>query len=406
MTDTRSGIWAKARNRRLFAVTETTFGTQAKPSATDAFKAMSGGIETHVPNRIVRADNRASRSREGYIQGNTPPVPWSFDGYIVPSGTAGTPPDIHALLMAVMGTDSYTNTPATSDVYALTDTCQNRGSLSLYEAYPACSPTAKDCIMLRSLFGAVANTLGISGSGAEPPTISIGGVGATFVLTGRTDVNDAAPGSQTDVDVTNALQTPAGSLIAFYEEADGSTLVDDNTGAGHQVTAVSSNNITLADSTAAGVADNDIVAPWCPTETTVGDPIPGTQATMTVEGASVSPISYEFNLDNGDQAHDNEAGQSVMTGYHDGIRTLSGQFTFRAKASDVAIITRREGYANQTISLVLGSTAGSILTIAAEVELRFASPERGPDDTVVFACPFEGEATSLNAKDEFKLTFT
>jgi hypothetical protein len=70
------------------------------------------------------------------------------------------------------------------------------------------------------------------------------------------------------------------------------------------------------------------------------------------------------------------------------------------------VITRRESFTNTTLSLVLGSTAGSILTIAAEVELGFVSEERAAEDTVIFVVPFKGIATSANAKDEFKLTFT
>lgn len=405
MADNRAGQWALGRNRRLFAVTETTFGTQVKPTATEAFKALSGAIETHVPNRIERMDNRASRSLEAQITGNIPPVAWSYEGYLIPSGTAGTPPDVHALLLAALGTDSYTNTPATSDEYALTDTCQNRGSLSLYEAYPGCSATAKDCIMTEALFGAIVQTMTIKGSGGEPPTISFGGVGAKYAMTGRSAVNDTPPLAATFT-VDDGNQFMVGSIVAFYEEADGTTLVDDNTGVGYKVTAVSGNDVTIEGVPDAGVADNDIVAPWSPTETTVGTPIPGVYGSCTVEGVSVSPLAWEATMDNADQPHENEAFQQNMTGYHDGNRRVTGTFNFRAKASDVDVITRRELFANTTISIVCGTTAGSICTVAIECELGFASAEKAAEDTVIFNAPFKGIATSANAKDELTLTFS
>jgi len=408
MADNRSGIWSKARDRRIFAVTETTFGTQVKPSATDALRMLSGAIESPGDHRIERDDNRPSRSLEAQITGPIPPVAWSYEGYVIPSGTAGTPPDVHALLMAAMGTDSYTNTPATSDAYALTDTAQNRGSLSLYEFYPAGGSAAKDGVHMESLFGAIVSTMSISGSGGEPPKITFGGVGATHVLTGRDDVNDATPSGAT-ITVTNGKQFRVGSVVAFYETADGTTLVDDNAAAGFKVTAVSGNDITLENSltgSPGSVADNDIIAPWAPTETVVGTPIPGINGGLTVEGVTVSPLAYEVNLDNGDQPHDNEAFQSVMTGYHEAKRRVAGQFTYRCKASDTKVLTQRADYGNITLSLVLGTTAGSILTIAIEAEMGFASIEKAEEDTAICVCPYKGIATSANAKDELALTFT
>lgn len=407
MADNRASQRGESRRRRLFAATETTYGTQVKPVATDAFKMLSGAIESHVPNRIERDDNRPSRSLEAQITGNIPPVAWSYEGYVIPSGTAGTPPDIHKLLLAALGTDSYTNTPATSDVYELTDTCLNRGSLSLYEAYASCDPTAKDCIFMETLLGAIVSTMSIKGSSGEPPTISLGGVGATYILTGRTDINDGSPDATTTV--TNSRQCPVGSLIAVYEEADGTTLVSDNSGVGIQVTAANFTTHLLTldfDISGDSAADNDIIAPWCPTETTAGTPIPGSTGSLTIEGTTVDLLSYEVNLDNGDTPEVDEAFSQVMSGYYEGKRRVTGQVTFRAKASDMAVLARREAFANQTISIVLGETAGSILTVAIECELGFASIEKAAEAACICVAPFKGVATSANAADELKLTFT
>lgn len=404
MADNQSGIWAKARDRRLFAVTETTYGTRANPSATDAFRALTGIISSPQPNRVDRDDNRPSRSREALILGNTPPGAWSYEGYLIPSGSNGTPPDVHALLIACLGVDSYANTGSTKDVYALTDTAQNRASVSLYEAYPAGGATDKHNVMMQSLFGAVVSAMTIKGGGGDPPTIAFSGVGASYRLTGRTTVNDATPtGSTITVSDPNAMQV--GSLVAFLEAADGTTLVTDNSGTGFPVTAISGNDVTF-DSSPVGLADGDIIAPWCPTETTAGTPISGTQTTMTVEGVSVSPIAWELTLENNDVPHDTEAGQSEMTGYHENKRDLSGQFTIRAKASDVDVLTRRKDIGNTTIQIVLGpGNTGASLQIDMEVQLQVSDIEAAPDDTVIMVLPIKGIATAANAKDELTLTF-
>jgi len=404
MADNRSGSWGKARDRRLFACTETTFGTQVKPAASDAVRMLTGAIESPADHRIERDDNRPSRSLEAQITGAIPPVPWSFEGYLIPSGIAGTPPDVHALLLAAMGTDSYTNNEGTSDVYELTDTAQNRGSLSLYECYVAGISTEKDCAHSEALLGAIVSTMSIKGSGGEPPKVSFSGVGAKHVLTARDSVNDATP-TGTTITVTNGEQFQVGSLIMFLEAADGTTLVDDNSGAGHKVTAISGNDITVADAVA-GLANGDIIAPWTPTETVTGAALGGTVGSMTVEGVSVSPLAYEITLDNGDQPHENEAFQSVMTGFHESKRRLTGQFTFRAKASDMRVLTQRSHYGNISVAIVIGTAGVSILTINIEAEMGFASLEKSEEDTVICVAPFKGIATSANAADELKLTFS
>lgn len=407
MADNRAGIHSKPRNRRLYAVTETTFGTQVKPAATDAFRAVTGAIESPSDHRIERDDNRPSRSLEAQITGSIPPVPWSYECYVIPSGTAGTPPDVHALLLAALGTDSYTNTPATSDAYALTDTALNRGSLSLYEMYPAGNSGDSDCVHTEALFGAIVSTLSISGNAGEPPRITFGGVGSQYAFTGRTACN-GDPGGGTSLVVDNGNMLMPGSIVAFYEEADGTTLVDDGTSNnGVIISAVSGNTATAAETIAAGVDDNDIVAPFSIGETVAGNALPGIQGSMTVEGTSVSALGFEVNLDNGDAPHESEAFRTwAMSGYYEGKRRVTGQFTYKAKASDLSVLAQRSQYGNITIALALGTTAGSILTVAVEAEMSFASIEKPDDNVCVCTCPFKGVATSANAKDELKLTWT
>ena len=407
MADNRALIHSKMRNRRLFAVTESTFGTQVKPTATDAFRALTGAIESPADHRIERDDNRPSRSLEAQITGSIPPVAWSYECYVIPSGTAGTPPDVHPLLLAALGTDSYTNTGSTSDEYALTDTALNRGSVCLYEMYPAGNSTDNDCVHSEALLGAIVSSMSISGNAGEPPRITFGGVGSQYILTARDDVNDGTPADDAVVTVTNSEQVQAGSLIMFLEAADGTTKVYDNT-VGVQVSSISGNDVTVdVDLTGSGIADNDIVAPWSPTETVAGTPIPGIQGSLTVEGVSVSPLAYEVNLDNGDAPHESEAFRTwAMSGYYEGKRRVTGQFTFKCRAQDLKNLTQRSQYGNITLALVLGTTAGSILTIAVEAEMTFASIEKPDDNVAICTCPFKGIATSANGKDELKLTFT
>jgi len=108
---------ALGRTQRGYAVTEGTPGTQEKPAGTDAVRALSLGRDPQQ-ERKDRDDWRQTRSRLERITGKAS-IAWDMESYLMPSGAAGTPPDIHPFLKAAMG--AYTNTPSTSDVYTLSD---------------------------------------------------------------------------------------------------------------------------------------------------------------------------------------------------------------------------------------------------------------------------------------------
>jgi len=404
MADNRSGQWAVERNRRVFVVAETTYGTAVKPTSTDMIATKTGGgISDPVPNRVERDDSHISRSLEANISGSTPPIPWTFEGYLIPSGTAGTPPDVHLLLLAAMGISTYTNTGSTSDQYLLSDVAKDLGSLSIYEGYPAGIAAAEDYLMMKSLHGAFVDTMTIKGSGGDPPAITFAGRGARHVLTARDTINGAPSGAT--VTASNVENFEVDSLVAFYEAADGTTEVDSNSSTGWSVSSISGSVLTLEGSPS-GHATTDIIAPWGPTVILVGDPIPGVQATVAVGGVSAAPLEYEVTLDNGNQAHDNEVGQQVTTGYHEGKRRVTGFIKFRALSSDMKILTGRRLFANRTIVLTLGTAGGSICTITVEAELGFADIERSEEETVIVNLPFKGVATGSTLKNELVILFT
>ena len=106
------------RNQRFFAKEEVTYGVYLKPAATDAIKVLSTAMEFGQA-RDPRTDTRQTRSVLEQITGKKT-VPWSVEKHLIPSGTAGTPPDDHEMLLnAIGGAVGYTNTPATSDAYRL-----------------------------------------------------------------------------------------------------------------------------------------------------------------------------------------------------------------------------------------------------------------------------------------------
>lgn len=405
MADTLLNIPGLNRRRRVFFVTETTYNTMVKMSATDAAKIRSGMINTHKPNRIDVEENRSSRSIENRYTANTPPTPWEFEFDVRPSGTAGTPADIHPVLKAAFGT--YTNTPATSDAYTLSDTVQGLDSLSIHDFVEAGSNSDRHGHQLETLSGALVEELTISGNGTEAPKIRASGLGAQYALTGRSDINDAAPASQTDFDVTNGNKFAVNSIIAIYEEADGTTLVDDNSTAGHKVTAISSNNLTVADALSAGVADNDIVVPWAPSESVAGQPIDPSLGSLTFDGLAIYPIEWSFTLKNNLKLYEDQAFERYATGFHEGFREVTGSIKYRMKSGTLfEALSQRTDYGNITITVVMGSAAGYKATLVFKGEIDFDNFDRSVDETVIANVPLRGLASSANAKDELALTFS
>lgn len=211
---------ALSRERKVYLETESTFGTRTFPAGTDAAKVLAGtSFGNPAIERHDRADNRTTRSQLERITGKQGPHEFTIEADIIPSGTAGTPPDLHEAYKAAMG--AYNNTPGTSDAYTLSDTQGAHGSLTITEQTSA--------VHAESIAGAVIQSMALKGGGTEPPTVTFAGQAADHVTTGVGDLKTALSGSETQFVLDPHDVVEVGSLIKIGDS--------DNSGDGHQVTA-------------------------------------------------------------------------------------------------------------------------------------------------------------------------
>ena len=379
--------FALARQRRFFVTAETTIGTFVKPAATDAVKALKANIG-FTPSRKDRADSRQSRSVLARITGKTS-VPFSIEKYLLPSGTAGTPPDDHLLLYAAIG--AYTNTPATSDVYTLT-AGQTIRTVSLIDEYSS--------RLMDMGSGAHVESFKITATGGDEPKLSYEGwcMGHAHTGTALTEGSTANGASSVVLESGQGKNFNVGSVIQVG--------TSDGAGAGHQVTAVSTDTLTVTPTISGIQADASNVIPFVTSETTAGSPVTGIAGSLTIDGGSALPIlGFELSLANGIKVRDDEAFQEYPTGGIFDYRKVSGQISMRARSDLIIELGRRKSFTARDFVVTLGSGAGTRAVIDLNfVQFDFADPDRADGDATIINLPF----TSLGSvgEDELTLSFT
>ena len=253
MVEPRDSHVALPRERKFYASVESTFGTRIQPAGADAIRLLSGVTGSPVPNRIERVDNRQTRSIESQITGSTPPIEWSAEGYLIPSGAAGTAPDIGAIMKAAFGVETIVG--GTSVASTPSDVQAALGSLTITDAISD--------IMMESIAGCFVEEFTLRGAAGDPVQYAATGLGASHVLTGRTTLATTPVSTSFDVDVPENIEI--GSRGQFLEPSDGTTVIDDNSGSGFTVTNKVGATITV-NVAPTGVTSGDVWAPFAPTE--------------------------------------------------------------------------------------------------------------------------------------------
>lgn len=383
---------ALGRDARYYAQAESTRGTFVRATGGGAFKAKKFGISYDIA-REYRTDNRASRSEYEQFTGKEK-VDWEIEGYLIPSGSAGTAPDMGEIFQALMG--SETVTPATSVAYGLNNTQSGRQTLSM---------TRYMSVFMDQLRGSIVTSGKISGKGSDPFMCSFKGRAEGATITGNSTLDGAVTASATNV-------VEAVDQYSFEGHATHGSIVmvgaNDNTNTGYMVTGRSGATLTLeATLTAADAAD---VLPFAPAETVSGSPIGGIVGSLSLDSVSIPITGFEVEIDNQDVIIEDEVGQPGMTDAIPGMRKISGSFDVRIRRDQVRILGHRKNsnFTTRAVSIVIGSTAGRICTVSMpQIEVTFSSPEV-PDgsDSVTCNIPFRALASSGSATDEISIVFT
>jgi len=376
---------ALSRLLKFYSKVESAQGTFLKPAGTDAAKV----LKTDFSLDQERLDILVSRQTRSLMERCTrrATVSWSVESEIRPSGTAGTPPDIHPLLYAAFG--GYTNTPATSDAYTLANT-QDHTTCSMHRVM--------DGVVGECIWGAWCETFSLNLTGTDKPKYKFEGGAMGFSMCGPTTLDGAVSGSASiDVDDQHALDTH--SIVQVGTE--------DNSGAGFEVTSAASRPTFTLGASVTSQADEAAVVPFGPTETTAGSALCGIIGTLSHDGdSSIKVTALDLTMANGFRPVDDEVQSQYVSDIVPGYRSVTGTMTVRARYDWIQHLYNRRGYALPALSLVIGDTAGSILTVALDdIEIGFAAldvPEG--DGDVVMSLPFT--ALGSSGEDELTLTFT
>lgn len=375
---------ALGRNQKFFVATEGTAGTFAKPVATDAVKVLSSSFDVQI-ERKNRMDARATRSVLERITGKSA-VNWTMSKYLIPSGTAGTPPDDHLLFYAVMG--GYTNSSSTSDTYSLSAS-QVLRTVSLTRHF--------NSVFQEAIWGAWVNSMTINVAGGDEPKVTFEGGAMGHAHTGTSTLNGAMVGSTTMVVQTaDSYNFETNSVVAID--------TSDNSGAGYKISADGSRpSFTIEASVSE--ANGDPVVPFVPSETTAGSPINGVSGSLTIDGGTVPITAFDITISNGIKALADEAMQTYPTDAIPGHREVTGNISFRARKDFILELGKRKAFTARDIAVILGSVAGKKCTINLDyLEMAFAAVEVPEADEAIIKLPYV--ALGSSGEDECNIVFT
>jgi len=395
-----SQLHALGRNRKFYAVDETTFGTFVKPTGGDAVKVLSASFDPSQ-ERKNREDSRATRSHiaDDQIDGKKA-ASWSVEAYLIPSGDATNSttivPDIDQLLTKALGTGTATSSPSKM-TYSLNSN-QDLGSLTLVQHFNE--------TFMEALTGCYVNSMTLSIAGGEEPKLSFeGGSSGTFIPTTTSSTTGASTatvdgsGSGTTVDVQSGegKNFKVGSVIKVGS--------DDNGGAGYEVTGISGDQLTVGTSITS-YTDLDAVVPFAPDETVAGQPIAGILGSLTVDGSSFPITSFEVTVTNNMKAIEDEAYQAGTTDYVPGFRDVTGSLSIRCRRDLAIEIGKRPDFTNRNVVVTCGSATGAtVTTTLARCQFQVSGVETPQSDEVVI--PLEFKALASTAGDnEITIAFT
>lgn len=382
---------ALGREERLFVVPETTYGAAASaPAATNALRFLSCNFSQTI-ERVDREDKRNTRSLLKRIQ-RRKEVQWSVEGYLLPSGAAGTPPDgWDDILESVFGTETVN--ASTSVVYTLAKEFEK--PLTFHRAI---GQDAASAVMAEMIRGCVASSATITMSGSDETKISVSGFGADILRAGVATID-----SDNGTVITFKESGAARSFdVGMYIDIDGG-----DTGLLISAVDEGANTVTTGSHTA-GSEDDIVLGSAVQLSQTFQSgecPIAGVLGSFELAGSSYDIINAEVTIDNQAVPHNETFGADKAKSYHQGNRMVDGNFTIRLTDSNFYDVARTKTNEERDLKFISGETAGLIATLDVDnASLDYTAISVGGPEDVQVTIPFR--ALGSSGEDEVSLTLT
>lgn len=396
---------AIGERREIRVKLEDSYGTFKKPtnSAPGSIQVEGLTINHNAGERIDRKYvNSLSRGINSRITGKKLSE-WSLDAQVRPSGSAGTPPEIHPLLKNLLA--AYTNTGSTSDVYEPSATQGAGGSLTIVDH-------AQD--LMRSLVGGWVEELKISQAGPMPPLLSFSGKGKDVIPTGR-GVVDTGGVSGANITLNSAVDAKAfdaGSVVVFKDATTGA-VVDDNSGDGWKVNSRAAAVLTL-EGAPPSAAQTNIVEPFTPAPSFTGTALGGFIGTITITPSGESGITdlevekIDWSIKSIIRAHDDVAFSATPVDYTEGRLEARCALTLKLRRDQWHWFGRYQADPSSEYALVTqwGATAGSIFKVEmAQCEVDGLPTEFPAEGLCKCTLNFYGKTSANNTNNQVKVTF-
>ena len=369
---------------KCFCKLQSAFGTALKPAATDAFRALSFNMG-QVPDRPDPGDRRGTRSRMEAVAGRSI-AEWDCEVIFRPSGTLGVAPDIGDMLKLALGTE--TTVASTSVTYSLL-----KDMTALYASLYTTTDALQELV-----YDAIVQTLNISWKGDDFVKLKFDGQASVYGKVAKTDANGAGSGA------TALIVDDADFLCKYGIIQIGG---DDNSSAGYQITALDHSTETATIDPSATWSNEDDVELFLPTPTYTGDPIYGTDGSVSLDGGSttVKFLSGDITLKTGLELLNNEYGDAepsdvIMPNKRELDFNLS--MLLREDRANLNSLWQRKQSDN--VRITCGDTATKRMKInMTDVEImpgKPSTPESGMAELSV-----SGVAFGTSGEDELTLLF-
>jgi hypothetical protein len=297
---------------------------------------------------------------------------WSLEAYLVPSGTATTPPDCGDLLTNALGTETIGGSDVT---YSLAST-QALTLASIVRHW--------DGIFMEAMAGAWVDEVTLTFAGGDEPKISASGGAMDYAATGYTTTNGALSGGESSFTATNGavFHNPASTSIYAQSVITVCSSTD------HVVTSVSGTTVNVTPNIVGAQGNGSDVVPYAPTHTDAGSPVAGISGSVTLGGAvslvvTGATVTIRNNI--------KRLADHALTPHTDDIvpmfREVMITLSCRLRQDFIASLLQREQFSTASIQIIAGDTAGSRWQIdapAGELDYSDISVPEAEEATVDF----------------------
>lgn len=341
---------AVRRAHKCFVVPETTKGTLAVPSAGDYIIPV--GIATLKQNPSFTNSEEIQNTRDvmDRFQDRMPAGAWSIPVYCRPSGSAGTAPMEDELLEALFGTETIVGGTSVTYTQAI-----EKPSVSIWLQ-------VDHTVFFAS--GATVSALKLALAGKGALKLDFSGKFMEMGHVGTQDIASAISLTDTTWTVDDASCYSVGGLVEMYD-VSGDTVYD-NSGSGYAITAVdtAANTITVGTGAENAMDIDDIIRPFLPTGTEVGDPIENRKGVAKIDAVSTNVRKFDINIDDPCVYLEDEITTGdYPTDYVEDDRKINGSLGLAFRKNDSKFFKDNVTGASPALSIVIGNTAGSIVTI-------------------------------------------